>query len=167
MHGRNKEKECTKRDSNPRVRTHYGLNVTPWTTRASVLCSFLPGSPFHAADGAKKEPNGVWDSIATGKVAEPEKRQGDLVDRGLHGLRGEECEASCVKARSFPPFLVAGLSPSCKRGERGGDAMLVSFVGTLRGVQAAHRVPEEAPVATRLRVSCEGTEEGGQVAPHP
>ena len=32
--------KCTKRDSNPRVRTHYGLNVTPWTTRASVLWTF-------------------------------------------------------------------------------------------------------------------------------
>ena len=41
-----KKEKCTKRDSNPRVRTHYGLNVTPWTTRASVLvtlqtCVFL------------------------------------------------------------------------------------------------------------------------------
>ena len=32
-----KKEKCMKRDSNPRVRTHYGLNVTPWTTRASVL----------------------------------------------------------------------------------------------------------------------------------
>ena len=162
-----RKKECTKRDSNPRVRTHYGLNVTPWTTRASVLFRFFQEAHFTLPTARRKEPNGVWDSIATGKVAEPEKRQGDLVDRGLHGLRGEECEASCVKARSFPPFLVAGLSHSCMRGERGGDAMFVSFVGTLRGVQAAHRVPEEAPVATRLRVSREGTEEGGQVAPRP
>ena len=34
------KEKCTKRDSNPRVRTHYGLNVTPWTTRASVLWTF-------------------------------------------------------------------------------------------------------------------------------
>ena len=39
------KKKCTKRDSNPRVRTHYGLNVTPWTTRASVLSPPLPVTP--------------------------------------------------------------------------------------------------------------------------
>lgn len=43
---RERKEKCTKRDSNPRVRTHYGLNVTPWTTRASVLVILFSMEPI-------------------------------------------------------------------------------------------------------------------------
>ena len=32
-----RKEKCKRWDSNPRVRTHYDLNVAPWTTRSRLL----------------------------------------------------------------------------------------------------------------------------------
>ena len=35
--GKEEGQKCKRWDSNPRVRTHYDLNVAPWTTRTHLL----------------------------------------------------------------------------------------------------------------------------------
>ena len=42
----NKKEKCKRWDSNPRVRTHYDLNVAPWTTRSRLLLNDLSAEPI-------------------------------------------------------------------------------------------------------------------------